>query len=279
MVRVTRLAAFALLAASCGGSSTPTSATQPPAETTATPRVPTSQAPPEVVTTPAPPAQPTVTSRPGAATTQAPVSATDAPPVLGPFEIVTSDGLILEADRFGTGDNFVVLAHMRPADMSSWTSFAGLLAGEGYSVITFNFRGYGNSEGAGFSVDVDVVAAVDAARKLGAERVYVIGASMGGTGAIAAGAQRDLAAVITLSAPARFMATDALEASSQITTGMLLFAAENDSPYPADAASIEARAGGSTEVVILSGRSHGTDLFRDHSETLTQSILIHLATN
>ncbi len=190
---------------------------------------------------------------------------------------MTGDGLILEAERFGTGRVFVVLAHMRPADMSSWFSLAGLLAGEGYSAITFNFRGYGNSEGAGFAVDVDVVAAVDAAFDLGAREVFVMGASMGGTGAVAAAAQRDLAGVITLSAPVEFMGVDAEAAAAQVQTAMLLMAAEGDSPYNAHAAALGASAAGPADVSILSGRNHGTDMFVDNSEVLTQAILLFLA--
>lgn len=233
---------------------------------------------PEVTpTAPRPPA-PTSTAAPAPAPTPAPPApATAAPIQVGPFEFTTGDGLILEAERFGTGTDFIVLAHMRPADMSSWFSFAGLLAGEGYSAITFNFRGYGNSEGAGFAVDVDVAAAVDAAYALGAERVFVIGASMGGTGSVVAASQRDVAGVITLSAPARFEGADATGAAAAITAPMLLIAAEDDGPYAADAASISAAAGGLATVEILSGRNHGTDMFRDHSEALTQAILAFLA--
>ena len=208
--------------------------------------------------------------------TATPLSTTLAPPLLGPFEIVTADGLILEAERFGTGDVFVVLAHMRPADMSSWFSLAGLLGGEGYSSITFNFRGYGNSEGAGFAVDVDVVAAVDAAFELGARAVFVIRASMGGTGAIAAAAQRDVAGVITLSAPVEFMGVDAEAAAAQVRSGMLLVAAEGDSPYNAHALALGASAPGFAEVSILPGRNHGTEMFLDNSEALTQAILLFL---
>ena len=234
--------------------------------------------------TPAPPATavPSTTATPGpdAPTATAPqpaVATTRAPPQVGPFEITTADGLVLEAERFGLGEDFVVLAHMRPANQTSWFSFAGLLAGEGYSAITFNFRGYGNSDGAGFAVDVDVVAAVDAAFDLGARRVFIIGASMGGTGAVAAAAQRDVSAVITLSAPAQFQGTDAEAASANMQARMLLIAAEGDAPYPADAEVMRTQAGDLAEVIILSGRSHGTDLFRDHSEELTTTILSYLA--
>jgi alpha/beta superfamily hydrolase len=251
-----------LVAAACGGDSASDT---------------TTVAPPPPLPTAAPTAAPTSAPAPTVPATAAPAAVTEPPVVVGPFEITTADGLILEAERFGTGEDFVVLAHMRPADMSSWVSFAGLLGGEGYSVITFNFRGYGNSEGSGFAVDVDVVAAIDAAFELGARSVSVIGASMGGTGAIAAAAQRELAGVITLSAPAQFQDTDALAAAPDIATGLLLIAAQNDSPYNEHAGLIRDQVGGFAAVVTLPGRSHGTDMFQDNSEELTQTILIWLA--
>ncbi len=195
---------------------------------------------------------------------------------MGPFEIHTPDGLVLEAERFGVGEDFVVLAHMRPSDQASWFSFAGLLAGEGYTAITFNFRGYGNSDGAGFAVDVDIVAAVDAAFELGARRVFVMGASMGGTAAIAASDRREIAGVVSLSAPSEFMGVDAV-AAARSGVPMLLVAAQDDAPYNTHAELLGATATGLNEVMILSGRKHGTDLFLDHSETLVQAIVAFLA--
>ena len=55
-------------------------------------------------------------------------------------EPVTLDGRV-----FGHGETGVILAHMRPADQTSWYPFAQVLADTGdYTVMTFNFRGYGD---------------------------------------------------------------------------------------------------------------------------------------
>ncbi|MBT8196972.1 MAG: hypothetical protein KJO84_00580, partial [Acidimicrobiia bacterium] len=42
----------------------------------------------------------------------------------GPVTLTTTDGLLLEGTVAGEGDEWVVLAHMRPADMTSWEPFA-----------------------------------------------------------------------------------------------------------------------------------------------------------
>ncbi len=191
----------------------------------------------------------------------------------------TDDGLTLEGRRFGSGSTLVVLAHMRPATMDSWFDFARVLAAEGYSALAFNFRGYGNSEGDGFDVDTDALAAIDFGGSLGAQEVFVIGASMGGTGAVTASAQRPVAGTISLSAPAGFEGADAVTAAPSLPAPILLVAAVTDTPYPSDAATIDAAATVPSEVVILSGSAHGTNLFAEHGDDLTALILGFLSEN
>jgi pimeloyl-ACP methyl ester carboxylesterase len=188
----------------------------------------------------------------------------------------TSDGVTLEGRRFGTGEDFVVLAHMLPASMESWFDFAAVLADEGYSAIAFNFRGYGNSEGDGFSVSTDATAAFDLAMDAGAARVFGIGASMGGTGVLASNGNREFVGVASLSAPAVFEGSDAVGGVATATAPLLLIAAEDDAPYPEEADTIRA-VRPDAEVLILTGSRHGTDLFIDHGDELEAALLEFLA--
>lgn len=229
---------------------------------------------------------PSTTSAPAATTTSASTATTTSAPATTTTQndtdgeavtFPTADGLILEGRRFGSGPSLVVLAHMRPADMESWFDFARVLAAEGYSALAFNFRGYGDSEGDGFDVDTDVLAAIDFADGPGAEEAFVIGASMGGTGSVTASSQRPVSGTITLSAPGAFEGADAVAAAPALTAPILLVAAENDTPYPSDAGAIDAATTVPSEVVILSGSQHGTNLFLDHGEELTALILEFLA--
>ncbi len=206
---------------------------------------------------------------------------TTAPPITGPLaaDISTEDGLVLESRTFPAGRDWVVLAHMRPADMTSWFDFGERLAAEGYTALTFNFRGYGNSEGGPdeFAVGTDVTAAVDFAVGRGAERVFVIGASMGGTGALVAAADRPVAGVATLSAPGDFFGADALAAVPRITAPKLFVAAESDAPYPDIVAEFVEVAPDSARQQIFTGNAHGTDLFTSHGPELTDLLLDFLA--
>ncbi len=59
----------------------------------------------------------------------------------------TDDGVTLGGHLFGKGTSGVILAHMYPADQTSWYPTAERLAQEGFLVLTFDFRGYSDSEG------------------------------------------------------------------------------------------------------------------------------------
>lgn len=186
----------------------------------------------------------------------------------------------LEGRVFGQGDEYVVLAHMQPADMNSWFDFARLLANEGYTAMAFNFRGYGESESGENgepAIGDDVRAAVDAAFDDGATKVYVVGASMGGTGAVAASATRDVAGAVALSAPDEFAGVSAVGLADLVDTPLLLVAADGDGTAADDAAAIAAAAQGETELVVLTGGQHGTNLFTEHGAELTELILGFLA--
>ncbi len=196
------------------------------------------------------------------------------------LSITNIDDQALEARAWGTGSRYVVLAHMRPADMTSWFDFARLLADEGFTAIAFNFRGYGESEGeAGeFSVAADVRAVVEAAVAEGASEVFVIGASMGGTGAVAVSASNDIAGTVTLSAPAEFEKVDAASKAQFVTTPILLIAADEDGTAADDALAIASEAMGETELVVLAGAQHGTNMFAEHGDEITAKILEFLGT-
>jgi pimeloyl-ACP methyl ester carboxylesterase len=202
---------------------------------------------------------------------------TSSAPAEGIVTFVTSDGVTLEARRFGSGDRWVVLAHMRRASMESWFTFGDELAAAGYTALAFNHRGYGGSAGSGFAVDIDTTAAVDHALASGAASVSVIGASMGGTGAIAAAAVRDVDAVVTLSAPAAFEGVDATSAMASVTARTLLVAATGDQPYADAVAEFAAASSAPVNTLFLEGSAHGTDLLAEHGTEVTDQILAHLA--
>jgi uncharacterized protein len=175
----------------------------------------------------------------------------------------TTDGVDLVGDVRGRGPAGVVLAHMFPSDRTVWTGFAETLAAEGFHVLNFDFRGYGQSGG---SRDLsllweDVLAAADELRARGARRVVVVGASMGGTAALVAAAREEFDGVVTLSAPSTFMGIAAPpDVVAAVDEPKLFVAAEGDGRAAATAQQFYTTAPGAKRVEIVTGDDHGTAL-------------------
>lgn len=180
----------------------------------------------------------------------------------------TSDGITLRGHLFGDGDTVVILAHMRPSDQSSWYDFAQELAEQGYSALTFDFRGFGESDGdKEFSkIDLDVEAAIEAMRARGHDNIFLIGASMGGTASIVVAAREEVSGVVTLSAPARFEGLDAEEAVAQVTEPKLFFASKDDPSAKSSLEELFKRAPDPKIQKVFNGDAHGTDMLTENEE-------------
>ena len=194
--------------------------------------------------------------------------------------VVVDDQIVLNAKLFG-GDNDVgvVLAHMRRADQSAWFSFAQLLADEGYAALTFDFRGYGASGGSEDlnKLDDDLREAVRYLHEdRGKERVFVVGASMGGTAALVVAQDGDARGVVAISAPETFEEQDALSAIGRLDAPVLLLVSEDDTAAMLSLDDLLEAAPGSPESEAYSGNLHGTDLFQPgspHYEAITERVL------
>jgi pimeloyl-ACP methyl ester carboxylesterase len=95
----------------------------------------------------------------------------------------TKDGVRLYMIEAGKGKTTAVLAHGGRSDLCETLTFATRLAAAGYRVVAFDFRGNGRSESPStnpLALGTDIAAAVAHARATGAERIFLIGASMGG---------------------------------------------------------------------------------------------------
>lgn len=175
----------------------------------------------------------------------------------------TSDGFTLEGRLFGHGAKAVILAHMFESDQSSWSGFASDLSRQGYAVLTFNFRGYGKSQGSKdiASMDRDVSGAIKFMSEThGAERIVLIGASMGGTASLIAADRAELP-VATLSAPVSFRGLDAGDHVAGIGAPKLFIAADGDSAASKSARELFRRAADpEAGLELLIGNAHGTAL-------------------
>ena len=188
----------------------------------------------------------------------------------------TEDGIQLSGHLFGSGDVGVVLSHMRPADQESWWPFARVLRDKGYLALAFDFRGYRDSGGEMDidNIDRDVQAALDFLNGKGVSKVFLIGASMGGTASLKVASRQEVAGVITLSAPFAIEGLDAREDVQYISGPKLFIAAREDKFYARSVDLFEQMAPDPKERQIVDGNAHGTNLLDGDSGPRVQGLIV-----
>jgi pimeloyl-ACP methyl ester carboxylesterase len=232
------LLVVALLATGCGG---------PDREGDAAGAASTAAAPP---TTAAAPAKPCLRQA-GSAT---------------PVRFTSGAGATLVGVVLGRGRTGLVLGHQVGSDLCEWLPQAQTFAEQGYQVLAFDFAGYGDSQpgsGPDARVDTDVVAAAGQLRDRGADRIVLLGSSMGGTAVLSAAARirPPVAGVVSLSGPASFQGVDAGAAVARLRVPVLLVAAADDHPFVDDArAMYRAAPVGDKRLLVVGGGGHGTSL-------------------
>jgi len=151
---------------------------------------------------------------------------------------------------------------MLPADKSSWFGFAPLLQEAGFTVLAYNNRGYGSSEGSRqpYALDQDAAAAIAFARNEGAARVVFGGASMNGATAMTLGPAGDVAAIFSLSGVRTFPSVaNASGFLPETTVPGLFVGAEDDGNAAADAIFYASEAPAGESITVTAG-GHGTDM-------------------
>ena len=187
----------------------------------------------------------------------------------GAVQVPVESGRPFDAVVLGAGPTGVVLANMNTGDLCQWKStYADHLTALGYRVLVFNYSAQGPAK--------DVTAAAGVLRGKGVQRLFLIGASMGGAAVLDAAAhlQPTVAGVISLSAPRTYLGADALNSMKTLTAPALFIAAEYDQPFANDARALhEACAAKDASLSIEPGGNHGTALLSDHVSTLIDTFL------
>ena len=170
--------------------------------------------------------------------------------------LTTGGGAELEAALVGDGEVGVVLGHQLRSDFCSWVPFAKQLAEHDMRALAINF--------VSTAIDEDVVAGALELRRGGAERIILVGASMGGTAALVAAGESDVAGVAALSAPRQFGGLDALPSVRRLEMPALFLVGEQDTSFARDARQLyRATRSSDKDLVVTTGFEHGTDLLQD----------------
>ena len=196
----------------------------------------------------------------------------------GPGEVSypTVDGGEIHALLWGDGEHGVVLAHGKVFDKESWSALAPRLAGAGYTVLAIDFRGYGQSRAGseGGRLYLDVIAGMSYLESLGANRISVVGASMGGGAAARAAVEVEQGGIdrLVLLAPA------AIPRPEEMLANQIVYITAEGDPSLDRTRALFARAPEPKRLELVPGDAHAQHLFEtEHAEALITAILAALS--
>lgn len=176
--------------------------------------------------------------------------------------LVTSDNVTLHGILYGTGATAVVMSNEYVSGQRIWADLPSKLAGAGYTALTYDYRGLGESSGTfdPTRAELDLQAAVRFVHRRGARAIVLIGSSLGGLSS-AAGAQRLAARALVLLSPARSFAgrtvSDAVMAGQHEPK---LFAWFADDKVNRQAERLFRSAAPPKRRVVVAGSGHGVQL-------------------
>jgi alpha-beta hydrolase superfamily lysophospholipase len=186
-----------------------------------------------------------------------------------PIWLHTSDKVRLAAAAVDAGDTTVVLAHESPGDFCGWVPTMQWLKAHGIGSLAFDFRTFGESDSPPLAISTharpDLQAAIDAARKRGANRVIVMGASFGGAAMLYyAPDLKDVDGLVNLSGELHLSGWNfnGIGSAPHIQTPILIVASAQDYLFNAvDAHTLYRRVASSDkQLVVFPGALHGWDL-------------------
>jgi len=271
-----------LLVAGCSQTTpTPDSSINTPVPSTATRTPPETPTPTDTAVPPTATATrtPTDTAVPPTATaTPTPTAAhTSTPETVEEVDLETKDRYPLAGWLYhSTGPTelpvAVVLAHQLNSSSWEWRSYAELFAQNGFTTLIFDFRGQGRSSGLldYDSVGIDVEAAIRFLNTHGYDQIVCMGASMGGSGCLAASIDNDLVGLVNLSGPMNIPGTRLVtdEDLANMAFPKLFMIAEGDTipdwpTYLSEFVDMYELCPEPKELIIYPGQAHGVGLLRD----------------
>ena len=219
----------------------------------------------------------------------APTNPTAAPldDILGTHSVTfsTSDGATVNGELYGSGKTaviFSVMGNCKPG----WREFAQLTAAQGFMALTYQWHGCRES-GAANEAELqkfveDARAAINFVREEGAEKVILVGASLGGVASAKLASESQASGLVVLASPPSILQWNFEIHPADLDTDIpkLFITAENDNTVSAEETrALYDMAAEPKEWQTYPGTAHGTDLFEGETATeLEQRILGFLLT-
>jgi pimeloyl-ACP methyl ester carboxylesterase len=187
-----------------------------------------------------------------------------------------TDGVTLRGRLWARGKTAVVLSHMLGTDQSTWADFAGHLAARGYTVLTFDFRGVGESSGRFVirHVSRDTLGAVRFIRRRDPAKVVLVGASMGGTSSLVVAGQTPVDGVVAIASGMTFQGLDVRPYLPNLRMPKLFIVGSGDAPFNQSARTMHARTPDPKRLLEIPTAVHGTYMFQTkHKAAIYRGII------
>lgn len=213
----------------------------------------------------------------------APADPTAAPPddILATHAVTfdTEDGATIIGELYGTGRTaviFSVMGNCKPG----WRELAQLTAAQGYRALTYQWRGCKANSVDGALMQKfldDTRAAIAFVREQGAEKIILVGASLGGCASAKLAVESQASGLVILSSPPSISQWGFEIEAADLNTDIpkLFITAENDNTVPADSTrALYDLAAEPREWQIYPGSAHGTDLFEEQNAAELQERIL-----
>lgn len=209
----------------------------------------------------------------------APVAA-PAAPAYKPVSFAATDGVTLRGRLWARGGTAVILSHMFGTDQSIWFDLAARLAGQGHTVLTFDFRGVGASSGRLVirRVSRDTLGAVHFVRRRSPSKVVLVGASMGGTASLVAAGHTPVDGVVVIASGMTFQGLDVRPHLPHLGMPKLFIVGSRDAPFNESAKTMYARTPPPKQLLEVPTAAHGTYMFQTrHRSAIYRGIIEFLS--
>lgn len=192
----------------------------------------------------------------------------------------SADGVTLRGHLWAGGPTAIVFSHMYGTTQAIWFDLAGRLASQGYTVLTFDFRGAGSSSGRLVIGHVyrDTVAAVQFLRTRHPQKIVLVGASMGGTASIVAAGHTKVDGLIVIASGMRFRGLDVRPHLGELRMPKLFVVGSRDAPFNQSVQTMYNLTPQPKHLLVVPTALHGTNMFRvaRHRDAIYAAVFQHL---